>query len=259
MSKLDDLIKKFCPNGVKFLKFEEYIDYEQPTRYIVHKEDYNNNYDTPVLTAGQTFILGYSSEKDNIYPASTKNPVIIFDDFTGAFKWVDFPFKVKSSAMKILSPREGIILRYVFHIMGHINFSSSEHKRLWISFYSQLSFPDVPFSYHLFLLSELNDAINNDCIQKYHFNSLRNILEKTSSFLGYHNWGILLDECNREYQSRMINLCSHSKISWEEVPFVKAEEKAMLFDIINFLRETYHFKIKPNLNVVTTPPPPTKD
>ncbi len=118
---------------------------------------------------------------------------------------------------------------------------------------------DVPFSYHLFLLSELNDAINNDCIQKYHFNSLRNILEKTSSFLGYHNWGILLDECNREYQSRMINLCSHSKISWEEVPFVKAEEKAMLFDIINFLRETYHFKIKPNLNVVTTPPPPTKD
>ena len=144
MSKLDDLIKKFCPNGVKFLKFEEYIDYEQPTRYIVHKEDYNNNYDTPVLTAGQTFILGYSSEKDNIYPASTKNPVIIFDDFTGAFKWVDFPFKVKSSAMKILSPREGIILRYVFHIMGHINFSSSEHKRLWISFYSQLSFPVPP-------------------------------------------------------------------------------------------------------------------
>lgn len=111
---------------------------------------------------------------------------------------------------------------------------------------------DVPFSYHLFLLSELNDAITNDCIQKYHFNFLRNILEKTSSFLGYPNWGILLDECNREYQSRMINLCSHSKISWEEVPLVKAEEKAMLIDIINFLRGTYHFRIGTKLNVVTT-------
>ena len=116
---------------------------------------------------------------------------------------------------------------------------------------------DVPFSYHLFLLSELNDAINNDCIQKYHFNSLRNILEKTSSFLGYHNWGILLDECNREYQSRMINLCSHSKISWEEVPLVKAEEKAMLIDIINFLRGTYHFRIGTKLNVVTTSTSPS--
>ena len=59
--------------------------------------DYNDDFDIPVLTAGQTFILGYTNEKENVYAATKNKPVIIFDDFTGAFKWVDFPFKVKSA------------------------------------------------------------------------------------------------------------------------------------------------------------------
>lgn len=59
--------------------------------------DYNDDFDIPVLTAGQTFIFGYTNEKENVYDATKNKPVIIFDDFTGAFKWVDFPFKVKSA------------------------------------------------------------------------------------------------------------------------------------------------------------------
>jgi type I restriction-modification system DNA methylase subunit len=78
------------------------LDYEQPTNYIVEKTDYKDEYRTPVLTAGKTFILGYTNETRGIFESPL--PVIIFDDFTTATKLVDFPFKVKSSAMKILKP-----------------------------------------------------------------------------------------------------------------------------------------------------------
>jgi len=91
--------------------------------------------------------LGYTNETDGIYNASKENPVIIFDDFTGAFKWVDFPFKVKSSAIKLLKADEKqTTLRYVYHLMGNIGFSSNEHKRLWISSYAenQVPLPALP-------------------------------------------------------------------------------------------------------------------
>jgi type I restriction enzyme S subunit len=83
----------------EMVRLGDVLEYEQPTKYIVESTDYNDAFDTPVLTAGQSFILGYTNEKDNIY---TDLPVIIFDDFTTATKYVDFSFKVKSSAMKIL-------------------------------------------------------------------------------------------------------------------------------------------------------------
>ena len=86
MSKLDDLINEFCPNGVEFKKIGDVASYEQPTNYLVNNTNYKDTYKTPVLTAGQTFILGYTNEINGIYNASANNPVIIFDDFTGAFK-----------------------------------------------------------------------------------------------------------------------------------------------------------------------------
>ncbi len=142
MKKLDELIKECSPNGIKHVSIGEVVEYEQPTKYIVHSTNYDDSYDIPVLTAGQTFILGYTNETDGIYNASKENPVIIFDDFTGSFKWVDFPFKVKSSAMKILTAKEKVAsLRYVYHIMGKIGFSSDEHKRLWIGVYSAFKIP----------------------------------------------------------------------------------------------------------------------
>ena len=144
MSRLDELIAEFCPDGVEYKKVGNIADYEQPSKYLVKRTDYNDDFETPVLTAGQTFILGYTNETDGIYPASKDEPVIIFDDFTGAFKWVDFPFKAKSSAMKMITAKENVLIRYLYHLMGFLNYSSDEHKRLWISTYSEFVIPVPP-------------------------------------------------------------------------------------------------------------------
>lgn len=147
MTKLEELINELCPDGVEYVPIKEITEFEQPTKFIVKSTDYRDDFNTPVLTAGQTFILGYTNETDGIYNASKEHPVIIFDDFTGAFKWVDFPFKVKSSAMKIISANKGVTtLRYIYHVMGHLIFTSSEHKRLWIGIYSAFRVPLPPLS-----------------------------------------------------------------------------------------------------------------
>lgn len=143
MSKLKELIDKFCPNGVEYQKLNDILDYEQPTRYIVKSIEYDDSYNTPVLTAGQTFILGYTNEEDGIYKADKDSPTIIFDDFTTSFHWVDFDFKVKSSAMKMLRPKstfEGSF-KYVFYAMECIHFEAVNHTRHWISKYSQFEIP----------------------------------------------------------------------------------------------------------------------
>ena len=90
-----------CP--VEWKELGKVVDYEQPSKYIVSSKAYDDSNEIPVLTAGQSFILGYTNEKDGIYQASKNNPVIIFDDFTTSKQWVDFKFKVKSSAMKMLT------------------------------------------------------------------------------------------------------------------------------------------------------------
>lgn len=138
MSRLDELILEHCPNGVDFLTLNEILDYEQPTKYLVASTAYDDSYITPVLTAGQTFILGYTDEVTGIYAASQEQPVIIFDDFTTAFKWVDFAFKAKSSAMKMLTPKKGmeVDLKYIFYSMLGIRFVPQDHARHWISQYS---------------------------------------------------------------------------------------------------------------------------
>jgi len=119
----------------------ELLPYEQPTDYIVESTDYDDSYKTPVLTAGKSFIIGYTNETKGIY---TNLPVIIFDDFTTSSQYVDFPFKVKSSAMKILSANKEIAdLKYLFYKMQTIQFDSANHKRYWISEYSKIKL-DLP-------------------------------------------------------------------------------------------------------------------
>lgn len=145
MSRLEELIQEYCPDGVEYVRIGSIVKYEQPGKYIVHSTDYSDSFSTPVLTAGQSFILGYTAEEDGHYIASEENPVIIFDDFTGAFKWVDFEFKVKSSAMKILTANKTkTTIRYVYHLMGKLNFTSTEHKRLWIATFSEFLVPLPP-------------------------------------------------------------------------------------------------------------------
>lgn len=120
----------------KIKKLEDLLDYIQPTKYIVKSTDYDDHYKTPVLTAGKTFILGRTDENDGVFE---NLPVIIFDDFTTANKLVNFKFKVKSSAMKILKPKdETVNILFVFYFIQTIRISFDTHKRYWISVFSKL-------------------------------------------------------------------------------------------------------------------------
>ena len=124
-------------------KLGEILDYEQPTDYLVASAEYSEK-GTPVLTAGKTFILGYTQEKWGIYK---NTPVILFDDFVAESKYVDFPFKVKSSAAKMLKLHDTQNnLRFIYELMQQIDFPVVDHKRRWISEYSQLeiSIPSLP-------------------------------------------------------------------------------------------------------------------
>lgn len=120
-------------------KLGDVLLYEQPTKYIVESTEYSEEYKTPVLTAGQSFILGYTNETDNIY---TDVPVIIFDDFTTSVQYVDFPFKVKSSAMKILTAYNAN-LKYLYYLLKTIKVDTSLHKRYWISKFADMEI-DLP-------------------------------------------------------------------------------------------------------------------
>lgn len=115
-------------------RFAELLSYQQPGRFLVSSADYVDT-GTPVLTAGKTFVLGHTTESFGIYDSL---PVVIFDDFTTASKYVDFPFKAKSSAMKILSAKPGANLRFVFERMQLLDFVAVDHKRRWIAEYSKI-------------------------------------------------------------------------------------------------------------------------
>ena len=108
---------------VEWLPLGEITEYEQPSKYLVESTLYNDDFNTPVLTAGKTFILGYTDETNGIYEAS-KSPVIIFDDFTTANKWVDFDFKAKSSAMKMITSKDDSL--YLEAVFTSTNFSTFE-------------------------------------------------------------------------------------------------------------------------------------
>ena len=109
------------------------LAYEQPTKYLVGSSKYSDSFDVPVITAGKSFVLGYTDEKIGLY----KNlPVIVFDDFTTASRLLDFPFKVKSSAVKLLKLKNtSMVLRVVHGIMAKVKIPIVDHKRRWISEY----------------------------------------------------------------------------------------------------------------------------
>ncbi|MHB8657465.1 MAG: restriction endonuclease subunit S [Solirubrobacteraceae bacterium] len=143
---INELLAQLCRDGVPYKPLGTLLDYEQPGKYLVDSTAYDDSYETPVLTAGKTFILGYTDETAGIYPASAESPVVIFDDFTTATQWVDFAFKAKSSAMKMLTPKEGVAvdLRYAFFAMQTIGYRPQDHARQWIGTYSAIKIPVPP-------------------------------------------------------------------------------------------------------------------
>ena len=119
-------------------KLGEIFNYEQPTKYIVKSTEYDDTFNTPVLTAGKSFLLGYTDEITGIKNATVDNPVVIFDDFTTGSHYVDFPFKIKSSAMKLLSLNDNSDNFYfMFNTLKNIKYVPQSHERHWISKFSE--------------------------------------------------------------------------------------------------------------------------
>lgn len=149
---------------VEWKKLGDLLDYEQPTSYLVNSTEYDESYNVPVLTAGQSLVLGYTNETEGIYQASKENPTIIFDDFTTSFHWIDYKFKVKSSAMKMLRPKKDVNFRYVYYAMLGINFVPGGHQRHWISKYSNFEIP-IPSLYEqsriVSILDTFTSSISN--------------------------------------------------------------------------------------------------
>nr|WP_317206816.1 restriction endonuclease subunit S [Phocaeicola vulgatus] len=136
LKKLKSAIRKRIFTSLKNEHTENYeinqlLAYEQPSAYIVANDEYSADTTlTPVLTANKGFVLGYTDEDFGIYQ---KGECIIFDDFTMDAKYVSFPFKVKSSAIKILTAKLNVNLRFMFEYLSYLGLKSEEHKRHYIS------------------------------------------------------------------------------------------------------------------------------
>jgi type I restriction enzyme S subunit len=152
------LEEKQLPRGWEVKKFEDLLDYIQPAKYIVDSTEYSDEYKTPVLTAGKSFVIGYTNEKQGIF---NQLPVIIFDDFTTANKFVRFPFKVKSSAMKILKPKDSSVnIEFVFYYMQTVRITFDTHKRYWISTYSKLPIPIPPIDEQQKIVTKIEELFS---------------------------------------------------------------------------------------------------
>ena len=188
-------------NNTPWAEYElgELLSYEQPTPYIVSSTDYNDKYKTPVLTAGKSFILGYTNETHGVYTAL---PVIIFDDFTTASQYVNFEFKVKSSAMKILTPNIELVLpKFIYYRMQIIQFDHSTHKRYWIQQYSKIkvSIPPIPVQEQIVakieeLFSELDNGVET--------------LRKTKQQLAVYRQAVLKDAFSHIAEKKTIREAS---------------------------------------------------
>ena len=121
-------------------KLGDIFKYEQPQAYIVESTEYDDRFQIPVLTAGQSFVLGYTDEDFGIKNANPRNPVVIFDDFTTSSHYVDFPFKVKSSAMKLLSLVNGKDdIHCAYNVLQNIGYKPVSHERHWISTFAKFN------------------------------------------------------------------------------------------------------------------------
>ena len=167
------------PNGWVVTNFGTLLSYEQPTKYIVNDTNYKPTYKTPVLTAGKSFILGYTNETENIFDDL---PVIIFDDFTTESKFVDFPFKVKSSAMKILHINQDLVLpKYAFYLMQATEIDHENHQRYWISTYSQEIISLPPLSEQIKIIEAVENLFDLTHSVETNSKNLKNSIKSTKS------------------------------------------------------------------------------
>ena len=191
----------------KKYKLEELLSYEQPTPYIVESTDYDDSYSTPVLTAGKSFIIGYTNETSGIY---NQLPVIIFDDFTTSTQYVNFHFKVKSSAMKILTANEELILpKFIYYRMQTIEFDHSTHKRYWIQQYSKIEVDVPPIDEQHRIVSRIEELFSE-------LDNSVSTLQKTKEQLSVYRQAVLKEafdsvKCVDE-GARVKDVCNNIKV-----------------------------------------------
>ncbi len=196
------LNKNFREPKIRFPEFSgpwkttalgELLNYEQPVKYIVSSENYIDE-GTPVLTAGKSYILGYTDEKYGIKEASDRMPVIIFDDFTTDSRYINFNFKVKSSAIKILHTNK-CNLFCVYEILQKIAYTPQDHQRHWISIFQKF-LVDVPclneqdkIAKFMLCIEDLKINTENkiSALKKYKQGLINNEFNETIMSWKYHN------------------------------------------------------------------------
>lgn len=231
---MNDIKTKFnIPKGWRECKIRDILDYERPDNFIVKSVAYDNGNKIPVLTANKSFILGYTGEDFGIYKDI---PVIIFDDFTTDSKFVDFPFKVKSSAIKILKPKnKEINLRFVFEKMKSINFPIGNHKRYYISQYQNLDIL-VP-----------RDKVEQDKIAEI-LSKFDDSIEKTENIVSE------IEELKKGLIQDIFITCNKSrKVKIKEIAEVTSSKRIMVSDYVNegipFYRSTEIIKKSKNIPI----------
>ena len=140
-------------------RLRDLLTYERPDQYIVQSTKYTVRGEVPVLTANKAFVLGYTDESFGI---CRDLPAIVFDDFTTDCKYAALPFKVKSSAIKLLRPKhDRVSLRYVYERMQLIRHAHGDHKRYYISEYQNREFPIPDYNEQTGIVSLLSDMDAN--------------------------------------------------------------------------------------------------
>lgn len=235
------------PKGWTYYELGQVLSYEHPTQYIVESTNYNNTYKTPVLTAGKTFIIGYTNEEFGIYDAL---PVIIFDDFTTSTQYVDFKFKVKSSAMKILiADKKKALTKFLYYMMQIIECKHDTHKRYWIQTYSKIKvlLPSIPEQQRIVtkieeLFSELDKGVKvlqkiKEQLKAYRQAVLKDAFEGRLTKKYRHSNKITREKVLRDYNDICICDAQFKDASGDETQFVLDIPKEWLFtrigDIFN--------------------------
>ena len=234
---------------MKKVKFCDILEYEQPSKYIVESDQYKDEYKTPVLTAGKSFILGYTNETEGIYHATKDNPIILFDDFTTDCRYIDFNFKVKSSAVKILKlKRNDNNLKYLYYSLKNIVYDTSSHKRYWISQYSkfEVKLPNIEMQNEIVKeMEKIEDLIENKEKQMRKFDELVKS-QFVEMFENEKNEEILNNVCKFINGDRGKNYPSAGEFVESGIPFINAgliKEKKVNWEEMNYITEEKYNKL----------------
>lgn len=155
------------PKDWETVRLGDIISYIQPQMYI--ENDFSLHGKIPVLTAGKSFILGYSNNVDKSYGDV---PAILFDDFTTEVRYLNYPFMVKSSATKFLKEKSSKnCLKFIFYWLNNLSYCVEAHERHWISKFSKFTITVPPFSEQQAIADALT-AFDT------HINNLAKLIEK---------------------------------------------------------------------------------